>query len=665
MTRLFLGIVFVLSFFKVCGQDFKVGKLKQDQFAIDSPLSLNEAAIFIKKERHSEFKLNDWEEGWYAQKTVHNVIKINSSKGTDYGTVLIDLYKRAGKEERVDKLEGYTYELINGKLEKTKLDKKSIFKTTLNDNFDRVSFALPNVKEGVIIEYSYQVYSPFWKIDDLILQEDIPVIAYKAVVEIPEVFQFNTYYQGKYRCALETEVKRKSFNFSYRQEGAYGTKTQNTRTANMAISQAVYAYTKENIPPLKEEPYTNNLENFRSSVIYELATAELTQGNKKNFTTSWEEVAKTLNNSDRFGKRLEKTNFLKEEGDRFRESVPNQKERAYAIYDYVKKNVAWNGKYRSRVEQPLKKAYDNKEGTSAEVNLILVALLREAGLDAHPVLSATKNYKVPIFPTLEGFNNVIASISLNGKLLLLDATELNAKPGQLSENIRNWEGRLVRPDGSTQKVSLFSPKHVQEQIMVNITLDPDAYATGVFKERFRGDNEIAFRNQFSNKSIGEQKNYFKNSYNLEAIDTFELQSSLDKSAEVSFNFSAENIVEEINDKWYLKPLLFLSDEENPFKSKTRETPIDFKFPLIQRKIINIKIPANYTIENITKPIKFAMEGDLGDYSLTVSQNKDVVQIMSILKLNRTLFSPSEYETIRSFYTEMLEKQATPIVLKQK
>ncbi len=664
MRKILVALI-VLFTVLVDAQDFKIGKLKTDQFDITSNFEAKTPAFFIKKERFSEFKLNDWEEGWYAQKIVHNIIKINTTNGLDYGTVTINLYKRSADEERVNNIEGYTYELVDGALKKTKLDKKSIFKTTLSERYDQVSFAMPNVKEGVIVEYSYEVFSPFWKIDDLIFQEDVPVISYKAEVKVPEIFEFNTYYQGKYRCTLEQENKRKSFNFSFRQQGAYGTKTQNTRIANMTITEAVYTYSKQNIPPLKEEIYTNNLENYRSSIIFELASAELSQGKKKRFATSWEEVVQTLNESDRFGKPLLKTNFLKEEGQRFRESYPNQKDRAYSIYEFVKNNIAWDGKYRSRVDRSLKKAFESKAGSSAEVNLLLVALLREAGLTSHPVLSATKNYKVPIFPTLEGFNHILAAVALNDRLTLLDATERFAKPGQLSENVHNWEGRLVRPDGSSQKINLFSKKHVQEQTLVNITFSEDTKARGVFKKRLLGDNEIAFRKKFSNKPMATQEAYFRDQYNLETLTDFSLKSDLDSNAEISYKFESQELLEVINDKWYIQPLLFLKENENPFKASTRETPIDFKFPFIERKIINIEVPKTHTLQEIPEPIKLLMTDNLGEYSLTISQNQNVIQVMSIFKLNRTLFPPSEYETIRSFYTQMLERQTTPLVLIKK
>ena len=640
----------------------KIGKLSESIFKTDISKYEDESAVFLKKERFTECRLSDWEEGWYIISQYHNVVRIQSTKGFNYGTVTVNLYKSSGNEERIDDIVGYTYEMVNGTLVKTKLDKGSIFKRTLNDRWDEVSFALPQVKQGAILEYTYRVESPFWKIDDLIFQENIPVLSYNAEIKVPEVFKFNTYYQGKHRCNFDSEIKTESFNFAYSKSGSYGTKSHKTNAATMKLAQAIYKFQKNDIPALKEEAFTNNLENYRSSIIFELASTELTKGDKKNYTTSWEKVAQTLNNSDQFGKPLLKTNFLQEEAKRFRESDLNQKERAHNIYDYVKQNMAWDGDYRSRIDRSLKKAYESKSGASAEVNMLLIALLREAGLKADPVLTATKSYKMPIFPTLEGFNHIIAAVVLNDKRILLDATQQYAKPGQLSQNVRNWEGRLIRSDGSSEKINLFVTKHVQEQIMINATVTDDGEIMGEMRQRLLGENEISFRKKFKPLSPQEQKALITQNLKLENVSDFELESSFDKYAEVSLKFESSDEVEEIGGKWYVAPLLFLTKTENPFVKENRETPIDFNYPSIERKIINITVPENYALQSQPAPVKLVMDGNLGEYSLNISQQGAIIQISSILQINRPLFPPSDYETIRSFYSQMLEKQKEKIVL---
>jgi hypothetical protein len=53
----------------------------------------------------------------------------------------------------VHNIEGITYNLENNKIVKTKLNKKNFFISKFSENRKSVTFTLPNVKEGSIIEY--------------------------------------------------------------------------------------------------------------------------------------------------------------------------------------------------------------------------------------------------------------------------------------------------------------------------------------------------------------------------------------------------------------------------------------------------------------------------------------------------------------------------------
>jgi hypothetical protein len=58
----------------------------------------------------------------------------------------------------------------------------------------------------------------------------------------------------------------------------------------------------------------------------------------------------------------------------------------------------------------VKKAYKDKTGNVAEINLMLTAMLRYAGLNANPVLVSTRSNGIAIFPNRTAFNYVIAAV---------------------------------------------------------------------------------------------------------------------------------------------------------------------------------------------------------------------------------------------------------------
>ena len=62
-------------------------------------------------------------------------------------------------------------------------------------------------------------------------------------------------------------------------------------------------------------------------------------------------------------------------------------------------------------------------------------------------------------------------------------------------------------------------------------------------------------------------------------------------------FSSEDLVEEINGKMYIKPMLFMGYSSNPFKLDERKFPVEFSSPWKEKNTVSISIPAGYTIES--------------------------------------------------------------------
>ncbi len=72
------------------------------------------------------------------------------------------LVKFSYSEEEIDGLKAVTYNLENGKVEKTELDiKTNVYKEKINKSWKVKKFTFPNVKEGSIIEFEYKKTSDF------------------------------------------------------------------------------------------------------------------------------------------------------------------------------------------------------------------------------------------------------------------------------------------------------------------------------------------------------------------------------------------------------------------------------------------------------------------------------------------------------------------------
>ena len=173
----FIVLLFSLCFsVSVCAQNFDFGKVSKEELQEKfNPLDSSASATYLYKYRKTFFEYRQ-EKGFELVTEIHERIKIYNKEGFNYATKKVYLHKSIGKEEQVNNLKAYTYNLIDGKIEEVKLEKNGIFNTEESKYRNEFKFTMPDLKEGSVVEYKYKVYSPYyWSVDDYMFQYDIPV----------------------------------------------------------------------------------------------------------------------------------------------------------------------------------------------------------------------------------------------------------------------------------------------------------------------------------------------------------------------------------------------------------------------------------------------------------------------------------------------------------
>lgn len=663
MIKIILSIVCIGLTTSLFAQEFKPGKLKIEDLKITTEVVAGTSAIFLQKNRETFFNVEDDIHGWLIIDRIHKVIKILEENGKEYGTETIRLFRQPKQEMTIDHIAAYTYSVVNGKLVKTKIKKESIFETELSDEVIEISIAAPSIEVGSVIEFYYEVTSPFMHIEDLVFQEDIPVQSYYAKVGLPEFFEFNRYVKGYANVSPKEYYESRSVSFSSEDKNSFGVRTQRTDLLNIKFSQVSSEYRFKDIRPLDDEPYVNEMNNYRFSVVHELSRIKNFAGEDQKYSQSWEEVAEQINTSQNFGIRLDRTGFLDEDGERFRESELSQEARMHQIFSKIQNHFAWNGKSRLYTEETLRKAYKDKTGSSAEINLTLVALLDKAGLIAYPVIASTKENGIPLFPTLDGFNYVLAAVAINGKYVLLDATDKKTVPGILPTRVINWEGRLVKSDGSSSAISLYPNKHAKVQSFVKASISPEGTVMGKANVRYTLNRALDYRSGIGKFVIADQEAALAKQFVLEEVKELKLSDKdLNKPVSSQFSFQCENCIETIDEKIIVSPRLFFGLKESPFKGEQREFPMDFGYPFIMSESVTIEIPEGYRVESVPPSTSFAMPENIAKYTLKISRQNSSLQIVTSFEMNRTLLAPDNYGAIKEFYSQILAKEKEKLVL---
>lgn len=652
---------------KISAQEFKLGKVSIAELEekVHPKDSSTVAAILYKKGKSKI--VYDPNDGFVTITEVETRIKIYKKEGYDWATEKVWYYSYNNLSERVSFDDAFTYNLVDGKLEKTKLKNEGIFEEKLNKYKSVKKITMPNVKEGSVIEFSYIIRTPSDQlIRDWNFQESIPVNYSEFVTYIPEYYVFNSRFKGYIFPKTTTKLNMKTITFNSK-ERSEGRNTQTTFTTDkLDYNENQTSYIAENFPAMKEEAYVNNINNYISSIEYELALIKFPNAMPKPYSTDWNSVVKTIYEYEDFGPELNKTGYFEEDLKIALAGKNTDNEKITAVLNHVKSNVKWNDYYGYACDNGVKKAYKEKTGNIADINLMLTAMLRSAGFNANPVLLSTRSNGIALFPNRNAFNYVIAAVELPTGKVLLDASDKFSAPNILPVRTLNWKGRLIRKEGSSEEVDLMPTKNSIDNIFMNYTVDSEGKITGKSRRQCTDYNAMIIRSNFDGVK---QDDYLEKLENRSAkIEINDYTRTNEKDVLLptveTYSFTGNNLCDVIGDKIYLSPMLFLTNDKNPFKQEVREYPVDYSYPFTDKYNITITIPKGYAVESIPTAAFVSMENNLGTFKFDIAANGDLLQLAILHQINDAIVSTEAYEMLKEYYATMVAKETEKIVLKR-
>ena len=599
-------------------------------------------------------------------------IKILKKAGYDLATVEVPLYHQNQSEEKMSSLRGFTYNQVGGKVEKVKLETGTAFTEERTKNVRVRKFTLPNVREGAVIEYAYTVTSDFlFNFQDWSFQREVPTRWSEFTAVIPEYFDYKMLMQGYEPLALQTREESQA-QYNLHTTGGFQDDGSRVASANDVFTAhaTTYRWAMQNVPALRDEPYMTTMRDYVARINFELAGERMPGQAYHNMTGTWSKINSDLLSSDEFGEQLDRAAFLEAAVKPLIAQYPDEAARAAAVRELVLKAVKYDGTNRYRASGPLKRSYELHRGTSADVNLLLIAALRQAGLGVQPVLLSTRSHGRidQNFPLLEQFNYVIGLLPLpDNRELLLDATEPLLPCGLLPTRCLNQVGRLIPGKGADGRwVSLVPNQRHSRLQEIKMTLDAEGNMSGQVRDEHGGYASLSARERLQEQ--GEKKfmsalatahpSWEVPAYKFAALgnlnEPFRLDYELKQAA------ANPSKAQEI----YISPLAAFCDSRNPFQHEQRNYPVDFGALTQEVIMLTLTLPPGYTAE-LPKPAVIALPEDGGRYMFSATApTPGTVQLVSRLSLNKTVYQASEYSALREFYRLALAKQSEAMVIKK-
>ncbi|MCP9755410.1 DUF3857 domain-containing protein [Lacihabitans sp. CCS-44] len=626
--------------------------LKKSKYEIDSTAD----AVILYEKCDVDFRYDETH-GFYIESTVHVRKKILKASALSAGTIAIQTYRNNHESSQIIvRIKGATYWLENGSVNKLELTKKDYFEEKMKDKYFQTKISFPKIKEGSIIEYSYTMTSPLVvsnKPDTWNFQGSTPALWSEYVITIPSHFYYQVNLGGYLQLAI-TEQEKVSVDFGHTKLNTNGIK---------------YTFAVKDAPAFKEEAFVSSKKNYISKVDFELSSVSLPDQMTVKKSMTWPDINKYLMDSDYFGVRLRKSNYLKDLKEKF-SVFSDKKERLEKVYYYLNRQFTNSDEYNSIYCEDLKKVWENKKGSSSEQNLLFTALLQELDFKANPVILSTRDHgKInELFPLLDRFNYLICRVELDGKFIHLDISDKSLKLGMLPFNCLNGQGfEINSSSGQFVDLNPTEKQRINETVEAKIDFTKNKITGKIVQNHF-GYAGYSNRSDFVEKGLEKMKEDFRKEYTDIALNNLSLTNleEQEKTNLITFNFeSNEEVTAE--DMLYINPIFSNKVKENPFKQPERLYPVDFGYSTENVYILNFEVPKDYIIESLPKSTNTVLADKSAQfiYSCTYDSINNKINLVSRMVIKNPMYFAEQYHELKELFNRIVQKHDEQIVLKKK
>jgi len=547
----------------------------------------------------------------------HVRIKIFNDNGKGAANIRFE-FLGGNRFEWITNIQAETINSNNGVIEITKVDKKQIFTQVIDKELSVLTFSFPNVKPGSIIEYKFNVESPYASdFPDWYFQGDLPVRYSELTAKIPDYL----HYKNLVRVTQPLAAMEKDNN---------GLITKIAMT---------------NVPSITTEPRMSSVKDNLQCVLSQLLSITQTGGGGigQNFSETWQKVGENEMGYEDFGDQFKRKLNGQDDILNHAKGLKSNDEKIAYIFNTVKNAMKWNDLYMRYTDDGTVKAWDKKLGNSTEINLIVYDLLSRAGIKAYPMLLSTRKHgKVnPAFSSRYQFNTSVTYIPIDSATYyILDATDKYNLYSVIPENLLNSYGLYIdKENKKSDLVFIQNTLPVRNVVYVNADIKPDGKMSGTAQISNFAYNRID--NIENYKTNGEKKyiDWLKGGNNDLQISSVKLENmdvdSLPLTQNINFNL---DLTGSDGTYIYFKPNYSI--------------------------VGSYKLPAGYKTDALPKNLRMDMSDQSIGFKRMVSEADGTITIRYTLVYKKTIFFKENYAELHEFYKKMYELLSEQIVLKK-
>lgn len=544
-------------------------------------------------------------------------------------------YYYADNMEQIINLEGITHSPDGSK---TYLNDEELRTMDLNSRYKTLEFEMPAVEKGAVLEYKYTLVRRYI--------EELPDFYFSHRVPVKKVQLFM---KNENFLRYETVTQNVDFDITYEEERVDTSSIPLVFTYERPEPVYVQKWSATDVPAAGESSYISSIDDVRGKLKFQISEFGLPRQPLEN---SWDFVAaQILRNSNPYKELLNYTDLV-QKGREIARAKENLVEAQDSIFSFVNARMQFNEASAVFVENGLEHVLEGEPANQAEINLVLLALLRGAEIDAKPLYISGRNYGSinKSFPSLYQFNKMLVYSKINDREFFMDGSFAHSIPGLIPVESFNQQGMVLSEEDYewveiTPNRSTFSL-----DIDLNAELSEEGYVSGNIDALTKGYPSQKIRKDLADGDSENEiiKKTFFEIYPEASVSSgvVTIEEDVDE-IHLKATFSIPEYAVTFTDGMEFRPMIVGYLFSNPFESGQRRVPITLDAPEALSIQYNIELPGGFLIQDAGESRSTSLPGAELAEKYEAAQNK--MNYSFDVQISRKEFPANVYSDLRRIY----------------
>ncbi|HEY6348468.1 MAG TPA: DUF3857 domain-containing protein [Candidatus Angelobacter sp.] len=605
----------------------------------DNPSHPGDVAIVLYREVQTDNARN--------LETHFTRIKILKEQGKKYGDVEIPYLE---EEVQVENIRARTVAPDGQAIEFGGTIYDKVVLKTRRFRLNVKAFSLSNVQPGSILDYSYTVHG----------HRDIP-----EVIKHPEHYLLThgyAYPAARWPVQRELSVRRVHFilhPFSPHTHIEIRSLHLPKIAAPQTQPDGTVLLDVENVPGVREEEYSPPEETMRGEVYLFYVVGYFSND------SFWSDMAGLgYRQTVKF---LAQSKLIQQEVARLSSPNDTAETKLRKLYERVQQIRAVSFEpSRTEKEKERENLKPNKTAEEVlqhgyafgnEINLLFVAMAREAGFQASPIRVTSRNRRffVKSLPNPTQLDAEIVEVRLPEKTLFLDPATLHCPFGLLPWEETDTDGiRLEQFNGSLVKVPVATSAEALIERKATFRLDKDGNLDGKLEVSFLGQEALVRRINGNNKDEAARKKELEEETRvwLPQDATVKLTSTTGWEGasgplRASFDVQSPSFATQAGDRLLLPVVVLRRRSEKVFQTTNGENPVYLKYSHQENDEVMVEIPQGYKLESVPAP--GGVKTRFASYARTAEQKGSQLKLKRSFTMDGYAFTLEQYPGLHDFY----------------